>query len=163
MLSWQFFCYLSSHHHFNKNLSLPMPRHLFCPFRKNMSLIQETGLIKWVAHIMILFYSVWSLEKTVTHIGKNLKSWTCRRVQVTFSFVLFGWITLLSWSWADSDVVSSHTLFILLANHSTDSEEKEIMTSDQKSGNNYFITLQSIASYCPGWKYSDIRYPILYE
>lgn len=145
----------------HKKLSLPMPRHLFCPFRKNISHIQETGLIKLVAHVMISFYSVWSLEKTVTHIGKNLRSWTCRRVQVTFSFALSGWITLLCLSWADSDIAISHTLFILLATPSTDSEEKEMMRSYQRSGNNYFITLQSIASYSPGWKYPEIRYPIL--
>lgn len=145
----------------HKNLSLSTVRHLFSPFRKNISLIQETGLIKLVAPVMILLYLVWSLEKTMTHMGKNLKSWTCRRVQVTFSFALPGWITLLCLSWSDSDVVISHTLFILLANPSTDSEEKEMMTSYQRSGNNYLITLQSIASYSPGWKHPDIRYPIL--
>lgn len=42
----------------HKNLSLSTVRHLFSPFRKNISLIQETGLIKLVAPVMILLYLV---------------------------------------------------------------------------------------------------------
>lgn len=78
----------------------PSLYHLFCPFRNNISLIWETGLIEHAVHLKVLLSSVWSLKKPVTHTRENLNSWTYRWVQVVCSFAFWlDYITLPELSW----------------------------------------------------------------